>query len=86
MIFGFISSGIDNAAHLGGILSGFIISLILIPKTNNEIFKYGSFDRVLIPSKIIHKLITSIYTKISLSLLMGIIFIIMITYRVNSGY
>lgn len=86
LIFGFISSGIDNAAHLGGILSGLIISLILIPKTNNEIFTYDSFNRVLIPSRIIHKLITNIYTKITLSLLIAVIFIIMVTYRVNSGY
>ena len=86
LIFGFISSGIDNAAHLGGILSGLIISLILIPKTNNEIFTYDSFNRVLIPSRIIHKLITNIYTKITLSLLIAVIFIIMVAYRVNSGY
>ena len=29
LFIGFISSGIDNAAHIGGLIGGFLISMIL---------------------------------------------------------
>lgn len=32
LIFGFTMSGIDNSAHLGGLVSGWIAGLILVPK------------------------------------------------------
>jgi rhomboid protease GluP len=32
LIFGFTVSGIDNSAHLGGLLSGWVAGLILAPK------------------------------------------------------
>ena len=86
MIFGFISSGIDNAAHLGGILSGLIISLLIMPKHNNGIHIYGSFERSSVVNRIIYKLITNIYLKAFLALFLVLIFIMMITYRSNSGY
>ena len=64
LIFGFISSGIDNAAHLGGILSGLIISLLIMPKHNNGIHIYGSFERSSVVNRIIYKLITCLlYTS-----------------------
>ena len=86
LIFGFISSGIDNAAHLGGILSGLIISLLIMPKHNNGIHIYGSFERSSVVNRIIYKLITNIYLKAFLALFLVLIFIMMITYRSNSGY
>ena len=86
LIFGFISSGIDNAAHLGGILSGLIISILIVPRNNKEIYTYDSFERVFGVNRIIYKLITNIYFKSFLALFFVLIFIMMISYRFNSGY
>ncbi len=86
LIFGFISSGIDNAAHLGGILSGLIISIIIVPRNNKEIYTYDSFERAFGVNIIIYKLITNIYFKAFLALFFVLIFIMMISYRFNSGY
>jgi rhomboid protease GluP len=36
LFMGFISSGTDNAAHIGGLVSGFIIGLLLYPQLKKE--------------------------------------------------
>lgn len=36
LLMGFASAGIDNAAHIGGLLSGFIIGLILYPDLKEQ--------------------------------------------------
>jgi rhomboid protease GluP len=46
IVLGF-TGGIDNAAHIGGLLSGFLIGLILTPILKNQISKIDdSFDNI----------------------------------------
>jgi rhomboid protease GluP len=41
-LFAGLSDGIDNAAHIGGLLSGFISELILYPQLENDESKLSS--------------------------------------------
>ncbi len=36
LYYGFTSSGIDNLAHIGGLVSGFLLSIIMCRKSNEE--------------------------------------------------
>ena len=36
LYFGFISGGVDNYAHIGGLLSGFVFGVILYRKGQGE--------------------------------------------------
>jgi rhomboid protease GluP len=36
LLMGFAGAGIDNAAHIGGLLSGFIIGIILYPQLKRQ--------------------------------------------------
>lgn len=38
LYFGFASSGVDNAAHVGGLLGGFVAALILFHPTESQIY------------------------------------------------
>jgi len=37
LLMGFSSNGIDNAAHIGGLLSGFILGLLFYPSLKNQV-------------------------------------------------
>lgn len=61
LILGFSVSGIDNAAHLGGLASGFILGLIVEPEVNFNPSKFlPLLDKVLF----IGSIFISIYTFI----------------------
>ena len=36
LCFGFLSGGVDNYAHIGGLLSGFVLAVILYRKSQGE--------------------------------------------------
>lgn len=41
LYYGFTSSGVDNMAHIGGLISGFILGILLYWKRNNEGSSYS---------------------------------------------
>lgn len=41
LYFGFTSSGVDNAAHVGGLLGGFVMSVLLFHPAKSEIHSLG---------------------------------------------
>ena len=43
LYFGFTSSGVDNFAHLGGLIGGFFISVLVYRKRNDKNSAFGQF-------------------------------------------
>ena len=45
LYFGFTSSGVDNWAHIGGLITGFVMAVILYPRKNSYGDSYGPYIR-----------------------------------------
>ena len=41
LYYGFTSTGVDNMAHIGGVLSGFLLSILLYWKRNRKSRAYS---------------------------------------------
>ncbi|MFL2664600.1 MAG: rhomboid family intramembrane serine protease [Dehalococcoidia bacterium] len=86
LIFGFISTGIDNAAHLGGMIGGFVISLVLIPREKKIIQNNNSFTKISNTHKKINNILFNIYINIFFLVLFVLLFLGLIIHRISSGY
>ena len=45
LYFGFTSSGVDNWAHIGGLITGFVMAVILYRRKNSYGDSYGPYIR-----------------------------------------
>ena len=85
LFFGFISTGIDNAAHLGGMLAGFVISLVLITRDNKISQNNNPFSKI-INTDTKNNIFPNIYISIFLLFLFVLLFLSLMIYRIDSGY